>query len=409
MAVGPLKHLGKPIELGAEKEYKLEALSYGNKLEHTRPVVFEPKYATGSKTWEELDDRGKAAYILAYKKATGSHPVLQVKPNSDYAAADFEPNDWVEIISKKFDSVAQAKVFLDKYGWGHLHTSFMRGAGGKEQRLQISWARNANLFLFLASLERRSGGQADIWPFAIKGLSVPTEDHLAYYARILAGENLKTTAFSKHTMINLRGGQKYGETGRIGFEARGGSAEEKERVVDSLLVGLTTERWGRVPELWGATEFKLVTVGNDTRQVASLPAEFETRLRQELALYGAGKKGPKPSDAGRLAALVRGARFFDSPMPARLNGFDQRACVPLLNFELLPWVGKGEKGRIMSARREFMAGLAELDDRLKKNPLPPKAVGEAIAGLILRWAKQAQLAEPFGAWLDGDKRVRHFR
>jgi hypothetical protein len=246
--VGAITHRGSPIQFGGEKEFNLEGLS-GNKLEHTEPEALKPELLAqiaGDKQWAQLTDAEKARYSLEHKKLTGEFPVLRVKPNNDYVATDFEPNGWVEVISKRFDSPAEIRTFLDKFGWGHIHTSFMRGAPPEEQAQQVAWTCNANLYMFLSSLERRGG--TDLWPFAIKGLSVPTEDHLEYFARILRGEELRTTAFSKHLMLNIRSGTKYGERNRIGGETRGGVQNEKERVLDSLLTGLTDGAWGRSPQ-----------------------------------------------------------------------------------------------------------------------------------------------------------------
>jgi hypothetical protein len=391
--VGAITHRGSPIQFGGEKEFNLEGLS-GNKLEHTEPEALKPELLAqiaGDKQWAQLTDAEKARYSLEHKKLTGEFPVLRVKPNNDYVATDFEPNGWVEVISKRFDSPAEIRTFLDKFGWGHIHTSFMRGAPPEEQAQQVAWTCNANLYMFLSSLERRGG--TDLWPFAIKGLSVPTEDHLEYFARILRGEELRTTAFSKHLMLNIRSGTKYGERNRIGGETRGGVQNEKERVLDSLLTGLTDGAWGRSPQKWGEGNFKLVKVGSDASQVASLPRDFQTLL------------GAHP-DAAKLYTFVAQAQLLPNPQPARMQKFDQRACMPLLRYEELPWLSDAAKQRVVAARDRFIAGLAEAS---QKQYAGPTDSAQAIAGLIYRWAADARLAEELGGWLDGEKRQFHFR
>ncbi|MCK6552886.1 hypothetical protein L6R52_44090, partial [Myxococcota bacterium] len=426
---GPLKHLGAPVEFGAEKETNMKTMSAGDKLAPTEVQGFERALIQGKITpdmlvdgakgkpvdqiqWADLNDKGKSAYSLAYseKYSTAGKtkwPIIRAQPQANFSKVDFEPNGWIEVISSKFDTIRDAKVFLDKFGWGHIHTTWMRGASPEVQGQQTTWMRNANLWMFLDALESRgaSSGGEGFWRFAIKGLSIPTEDHLKLALDMIKGRNMTATAFSKHLHIGLRASGKYGDRNRIGFEARGGVEDQKRRVLDSLLNGLTQGQWGTQPAKYGDEQFKLISVGNVDHQVSALPAEFRSLVAKHLQEHPVGDL--KPADADRLYQLVAGATFYDGKTPAaRINAFDQRGCTPLLEFEKLSWLTDAEKKRAVDARGKFIQSLADLDKR--KAGMKPSQIGQAVADLVTAWSKDARLAEPFGRWLDGGERQKFF-
>jgi hypothetical protein len=431
MGVGPVQHLGQPVEFGAEKENRPKP--DGNAFEHTTLVNFRPAGAAGlpagslkpaaaqkavqDLTWADLTDAGKSAYYMAEDKAKRK-PILRALPNPDYADVSVEPDGWVEVISPKFDSVAAAEVFLSKWGWGHVHTSFVRGAPPEVQKQQVAWMNNACLYMMLSALERagtdvmnkpgRLEAGDNRWYFAIKGLSIPTEDQLAHASNIIGGLNAKATPFSKHMMVNARAG-KYGHKDRIGFETRGGQKEEKKRVLDSLLNGLVNGKWGSAVQRWGEGEFRMprVNLGSTGNQVKSLPAEFKDFAAASLAEHPV--PGLQPADAERLFRFVDGAQFFSAGAryEARLNKFDQRGCLPVLGFEKLPFLSEDEKARVIAARSTFLSRLSELE-KSAAGKLPPERAAAEVASLIARWAHEVKLADVFGRWLDGGERSHFF-
>lgn len=415
---GPLKHLGQPVEFGAEKESNMKSMEAGDKLQYTAAPNFrlgvvqfsadmltEAGQAKGANAigWSDLNDKGKSAYVLGVHKQTGKWPKLTVVQNKEYSKLSIEPNGWIEVISSKFDTIRDARGFLDKFGWGHIHTSWMRGAAPEVQKQQVAWMRNANLYMFLGALEGRgaSGNGETFWRFAIKGLSIPTQDHLDLAAKMIGGMNMTATAFSKHLHIGMRASGKYGSPQRIAFEARGGNADEKKRVVDSLLNGLTQERWGSAVDRHGEDDFELVHVGATEYQVKSLPHDFQKLIAEHLALLPVA--GLTANDASRLYQMVASATFYAGEVPAaRLNAFDQRACVPLLNYEAINWFTDDQRKRAIEARGWFIGALDNLDKN--RANLKPHEFGQKVADLIVQWSKKAQLGEVFGAWLDGGQR-----
>lgn len=418
--VGSIKHLGQPVQFGGEKEFNLKNMKEGEKLAHTQPANWDPRLlgqvgadmlkagaaaGVGQVAWQDLNDKGKAQYALAYKAQHGKFPVIRTTPNPDYSEIAFEKNGWIEVISKPFE-LEGLRNFLKNYGWGHVHTSWMRGAPPAEQRQQLSWMANANLWVFLNSLEQRgaSGNGEEGWRFAITGLSIPTEEHLDRAGQILGGQNKVATAFAKHLIVNIRGnGKMYGHPNRIGAETRGGDAGEKGRILDSLLGALESGKWGSVPLERGQTEFRLTRLAGDARkgnkgetlQVKSLPSEFSTQVRAHIERHGVA--GLAAQDATRLHNFVASASFYDAETPARLSKFDQRGCIPLLNYEALPFLSDEEKGRAVKARGEFIQKL----DALEKTGVRGRDAAVGIANLIADWAKSARLADAFGRWLDG--------
>lgn len=416
-----ITHRGQPVQFGGEKEFNLKKLGGTSHLEHTQqPSGYDPRLlgqvqadmlkpgvakAPDQIGWNDLNDKGKAQYAIQYKAQNGKFPVIRTTPNPDYSEIAWEKNGWIEVVSKPFDQ-AGISNFLKTYGWGHVHTSFMRGAPPAEQKQQLHWTAVANLWCFMNSLESRGadGNGEKAWRFAIKGLSIPTEEHISRFGKILGGTNMAATAFSKHLIINLRGnGKQYGNPNRIGFETRGGDQAEKSRILDALLNGLQNGHWGATPTEHGAGGFRLMGLGQDLRydqkrqelQPSSLPTEFGGRIKEHLDRHGV--PGMTAADAQRLHNFVASATLYDTPQDARLPKFDQRVGTPLLNFEDLPWLADADKQRAVGARTNFIKKL----DTLAQQGLKGRAAAEAIAEAVAGWAKEARLAEPFGKWLDG--------
>lgn len=413
-----ITHRGKEVQFGGEKEYRLQKLEAGSKLEPTTPAAWEPKLLgklsadlfkagevkpTEQLAWADLNDKGKAQYALAYKAAHGDFPLIRVTPNPDYAKITWEKNGWIEVVSNPFDASGLNK-FLKTYGWGHVHTSFMRGAPPPEQRQILFWVGMANIWSFLNSLEERgaSGNGEDAWRFDVKGLSLPTEEHLDRWAQVLGGKNKVATAFSKHCIINIRGnGKQYGHPDRIGMETRGGQTEEKRRMLDSLINGLQNGHWGAQPIERGANGFRLVRLGadlvhdkkNSALQPSSLPSDFKVLIKEHLQRRPI--EGLSVADADRLYEFTKAATLGNGHVEARIGRFDQRGCLPLLNFEALPWLSDADRERVGAARTKFLLSLSELQKAGGANS------GTAIAKLIATWAKEAKLAESIGKWLDG--------
>lgn len=422
-----IKHQGGPVQFGGEKEFNLKSLD-GNKgyLQHTRqPDGWQPNLlgnvsadmvkpgvkVDGPVQWSDLNDKGKAQYALAFKERNGKFPVIRTTPNPDYSKIAWEKNGWIEVVSEPFD-LKGIQGFLDEYGWGHVHTSFMRGAQPAEQKQMITWVGNANMYSFLNALENRNfkvnGDEG--WRFCIKGLSIPTAEHLGRYAEILGGKNRAATAYSKHTILNVRGnGKQYGNPNRIGMEARGGSTEEKKRMLNSLLHGLQGGGWGTVPDNGG---FSLPSVPpaelrrskkGGYLQPNALPKQFRTLMQDHLRNNPI--EGMSDADVGRIFDFVNGARFFDHDKTARLEQFDQRACVPLLAYEKLPWLDDAAKDRAVKARGWFMQQMNELS---KQGGLSPRDKAIKSAQIMTDWAKQAKLADAFGAWIDGKDGAQNY-
>jgi hypothetical protein len=424
-----IKHLGRPVQFGGEKEFNLKSLKGGNEyLQHTQaPAGWNPGLLgqvtgdmvkpgvklDGQIQWADLNDKGKAQYALAFKARNNNFPVIKTTPNPDYSEIAWEKNGWIEVVSKPFDLEGIQK-FLNNYGWGHIHTSFMRGAPKAEQKQMLSWVQNANLYSFLNSLENRSfevNGDAG-WRFCIVGLSIPTVQHLERYERIFGGENLQATAFAKHTIINVRGnGKQYGDPNRIGMETRGGSQDEKVRMLNSLLGGLQGNGWGAHPMAPGDSAFRLPDVRETgikspkygQYQVKKLPQDFKNLIVEHLRAHP--QAGITEADAQRMFDFVNRGQFFPTEVAARLQSFDQRACVPLLKYEALPWLSDADKARAVEARSWFIGQLNELS----KQNLNPRDTAIQSAQLMTDWGKHAKLADAFGKWLDGPNPQQYLR
>lgn len=417
-----IKHQGRPVQFGGEKEFNLKSLG-GDKdyLQHTRqPDQWQPNLlknvtadmvkpgvrVDGPVQWSDLNDKGKAQYALAYKAQSGKFPVIRTTPNTDYSKIAWEKNGWIEVVSEPFD-LEGIQGFLDEYGWGHVHTSFMRGAPKAEQDQMLAWVANANLYSFLNSLENRNfkvnGDEG--WRFCITGLSIPTVQHMERYGQIFGGTNLQATAFAKHLLFNVRGnGKQYGDRNRIGVEARGGSQDEKKRILNSLLHGLQGGGWGAHPMPHNGSKFRLPDVREMPKknakyghyQVKRLPQDFKTLMLDHLKAHPV--EGVSQADVQRIFDFVNSARFFDHDKTARLEQFDQRACVPLLAYEELPWLDEASKDRAVKARGWFVQQMSELS---KQGNLSPRDKAIRSAQVMTDWAKQARLGDAFGAWIDG--------
>jgi hypothetical protein len=289
----------------------------------------------------------------------------------------------------------------------------MRGGGSPLIQKQLTWMRNANLWCFLNGLAERgaSGNDESHWKFSIKGLSIPTEQHLELAGRILGGENMTATAFSKHLIVNVRGSGMYGHRNRVGFETRGGSKPEKERMVDSLLDGLVNGNWGLPGEVQDG--FSIVKLAPDELkydrkrrllQVKTLPREFGARITEHLAKHPI--PGMQASDGQRLFEFVSRSTFYPNggAPDARLPTFDQRACVPLLNYEDLPWLNEEERQRVITARTDFISKLNALSAE------NPDAVTRAqrVCNLIVEWVRQSQVHQALGRWIDGPNGQQRF-
>ncbi len=407
-----------PVQTGAEKEFNLRKMDAGRKLDGTIPSAWDASLLgnvtqdllqagvavkpSAQVAWTDLNDKGKAQWALAYKARHGNFPKMQALPGAEYTKIEFEKNGWIEVISNPFDDVDELADFLKNFGWGHVHTSFMRGGGPEVIQRQITWMRNANLWCFLDALATRGarGNDEDHWKFSIKGLSIPTEQHLELGAEILGGKNMFATAFSKHLIVNVRGSGAYGHRDRVGFETRGGTAPEKARIVDSLLDGLVNGNWG----FDGKDGLRLLRLAPDELhydskrrplQVKSLPREVADRI-----------EAVKPGEGQRLYRFMAGSTFYPggAQPEARLPTFDQRGGLPLLNYEDLPWLSGEERERVVAARNDFVEKLAALADQ---NP-EPVARAQAIADLIVAWARESRLHEAFGRWLDGPNGEQKF-
>jgi hypothetical protein len=422
------KTRGALIQTGAEKEYNPTKLAGGTKLDPTRPKAFDPSLLgdltqdmlkdgvamkpAAQVAWDDLNDNGKVQWALRYKARHGDFPTIFANPGAEYSKISFEPNGWVEVISNPFDDVGKLGGFLQNFGWGHIHTSFMRSGNPEVVKQQVTWMRNANLWCFLNSLAERGGsgnGEAH-WRFSIKGLSIPTEQHLELAAEIFNGKNMFATAFSKHLLMNARGaGEKgYGHRDRVGFETRGGTTEEKKRMIDSLLDGLVNGTWGTPAA--GPDGLRMLRLAPDELrydkkqkllQVKTVPREVVTRIAEHTAKHPIDGVDPQ-----RLYNFLAGATFYPggAQKEARMTGFDQRVGVPLLNYEDLPWLDDAAKQRVVTARGHFIEKLAALE----REGADPVARTLQICDLMKTWANEAQLHDAFGRWLDGPNGRQQF-
>lgn len=420
-----VRHRSQPVQFGAEKELKLTSIEAGpGKLAGTSHAGFQSSYfgdtvdgslLHGQQTrpsreigWDDLNDAGKAAYALRFRDTQGKFPKLQAKPGADYAKVAFEKNGWIELISTKFDDLSGLKGFLDDYGWGHVHISFMRGQPEPQQKETLSWLALSNVWSFVSALEDRGSGNGKEpnWRYAIKGLSIPTEEHMERFAGMMSGRNRPATAFAKHLVVNLRGnGRLYGDPNRIGIEIRGGVKKEKVVMLNSLLDGLADggegARMGSTPFAWGSVPFRLPRLGADVRrttkgglaQVKSVPRDFENMAREHLAAH------PNPNLAADVPAkafrYVSGATVAKGSTAARLERFDQRVCIPLLAYEALPFMAPEEKARAVEARGWFLSELSQQADQ----GLGPAEAGKAIAELTAQWARRARLDAPLRRYM----------
>lgn len=419
-------HRGRPVQFGAEKEMRLEGLKAGKAVfADTDASRFDPKVfgeqvpsdflldkvakPAGEVKWDQLNDAGKARYALRFRETKGDFPKITPDAGSDFSKIEFESNGWIEVISPKLDTLDQLKAFTNDYGWGHVHVSFMRGQPAEKQQEMLSWLAVSNVWSFVEALEERGakGNGEDTWRYAIKGLSTPTEEHLMRYGDMLGGKDRTATAFSKHLVVNLRAKRMgYGEPDRIGVEVRGGVSSEKKVILDSLLDGLSDDEgargaFGSKPFAWGSNDFRLPRLGKDARssskgtllQVKSLPSDFQTMLSEHLAEYGGA------GDAAQMYRFVAGASLSERPRSARLDAFDQRACIPLLKYEALPFLDDAAKQRAVEARGRFVAGL----DALARQGARGVEAGRAFAKLTETWAKDARLGASLRSFMTGGK------
>lgn len=417
------KATGSPIQTGAEKEYSPKKLAGQDRLDQTRAQSYDASLLgaevgaellkdgvqakpAAQVRWEDLNDKGKVEWATAYRQRHRKWPKIYAQPGAEYSKISFEPNAWVEVISNAFDDVDDLAKFLNEYGWGHVHTSFMRGGGPEVVKNQVTWMRNANLWCFISSLADRgpSGNGEDHWRFSIKGLSIPTEQHLDLASEILDHKTMTATAFSKHLIVNARGSGSYGDRNRVGFETRGGTSKEKKKMLDSLLDGLVNGVWGTPAE--GEDGLKLMNLApNELRkdrkgrllQVKSVPREFATLISRHLEAHPI--EGLDANTGQRLLRFVSDATFYPggAKKAARLTGFDQRIGIPLLNYEDLPWLSDQEKERAVAARGDFIEKLAALEQQAPD----PVARALQVSQLAADWAKKSGLGPAFGRWIDG--------
>ncbi|MCK6552298.1 hypothetical protein L6R52_41090 [Myxococcota bacterium] len=407
-----LSHRGHLVQVGAEKELSMKSLPPNmDRFDETNPARWEPQLAAFTAdqldpaarakkadqlTWQDLNDAGKAAWITAYRKQYGGDPEILVSP----AAPDIDRIDWehtgeLEAVSDVFSDVGKLKGFLDKFGWGHITTSFMRGMPKEERNQMLSFTALANLYVFTHGLEERGAdSRAEKgWRFTIKPLAVPTEEHLKVFDGMF-DKNRTATAFSKHNQLSIRAGGKYGDPNRIAFEVRGGDVDEKRRLQNAIFASLNESKWGAQPFEWGSNGFRLVKLGLDVtaadpQQVKSLPRDFEALAAQV--------PGVDAAKAKRIFDLVAGAKFADAPAPARITQFDQRAAIPFLPWKELPFLDDATKARVVAAQQ----GLANRLDGLAQQGLAPRAAAEQISDALAAWAKEARISEALGRWLDG--------
>ncbi len=412
--VAEINHRGNPVMFGAEKEHKMSALasSGADRLDLTQPTRWEPALvphyspdmfdagaapkAGEAITWKGLNDNGKQAWITAYRAKYGADPEIIV----DAADKKLDRIDWehtgeLEVVSDVFTQTKDLSNWLKEHGWGHITTSFMRGMPAEERKEMLSFVALANLYVFSHGLEARGadvGGEKG-WRFVIKPLGIPTEEHIKIFDGIF-DKNRLATAFSKHNQVNIRGSGKYGDPNRIAFEVRAGDSADKARVQNAIFNSLKENKWGAAPFQWGTGKFRLVKLGldvanKDPNQVKSLPADFRT-LAAEI-------KGVDGATADRIYQFVSNARFADEAKNARITQFDQRACIPLLAFGELPGFDAATKARLEKAQQNFVRNL----DGLAKKNLDPKAAAGAISDAIVTWAKEAQISDALGRWIDG--------
>jgi hypothetical protein len=408
-----LQHRGHPVQVGAEKELGMKTLS-GNldRFDETDPVRWDPNLTQfsadqldpaarakpkGQITWQDLNDSGKGAWITAYRERYGNDPEIRVSPNQpQYDRIDWEHTGELEVVSDVFNEVGKLNEFLDKFGWGHITTSFMRGVPREERNEMLSFVAISNLYVFIHGLEERGadGRGEKGWRFTIKPLGIPTEEHIKVFDSIF-DRNRKATAFSKHNQFNIRGNGKYGDPNRIAFELRGGDVDDKRRIQNALFNSLNESKWGKEPFQWGQEGgFRLVRLGvdvanNEPNQIAQLPRDFET--------LAAGVPGVTAQTAQRVFNLVNNAQFHDGPKPARIQRFDQRAAIPLLPYDKLNFLDAATKQRVVRAQQSFVKTL----DNLAKQNLGPKDAAERISDAIVTWAREARISEALGRWIDG--------
>ncbi len=416
-----LTHRGQPIQTGSEKEFLKALKDNAQRFEHTTAPNFNARHLGGQVgpddvvaaakgkpvdqlRWEDLTDLGKSNYALKHKAAVKKKPLIKAKPEADFANVAMEPDGSLELISPAFHDLQDQKNFHNKYGWGHVHVSFVEGAPPQERSESLTWIGMANMFPFLNALESRGakGNGEEGWRFAIKTLSVPTEAHLDRFAQILDGKSLIATTFAKHLNINVRGKRgQYGPRNRIGAETRGGTQSEKARVVDGLLESLVTNNWGAQPLARGASDFRFVkmqpgelrkSTKGSIMQIASLPKDFKLLMDEHLQAHPNGGV-----DTAKLFSFVDNAKFYDRKKESRLERFDQRACTPLLKWEALPFLPEATKQRAVAARTTFINKLADV----QKQGLTGRDAALAISTLMENWAKEASLAKDLGNWMDG--------
>ncbi|MBK6688827.1 MAG: glutamate--tRNA ligase [Deltaproteobacteria bacterium] len=355
-------------------------------------------------TWADLNDKGRSHYLEAHKAANGAYPAIRPAPGGKLATVEYGEEGTIRWTSGTLTSVGRTEALMKQHGWGPVTTSFVRGDPVEVCEQQVAWLRNANLYMLIAGLEARGakGNGEEFWRFAVSEQTLPTEENLAIALKVLNGANPKRTAFADNLQVSVHAGKE----NRAVVETRGGHEVEKARVLDSLMNGLANGIWGSFLERHGQGEFALPTLEAREAQ-PGLPAAFEALVAQQIAKHPELRLA---ADAAKqIAAYVGSAQFYAAEAPERrLNGFDQRACLPFLEFDRLPWLTPDDKARVAGATTQLLAQLAQLSRPGAYQGLPKEQLGLQITQLMVAWAQQAQLAEPFGRWLDGPVRRSFF-
>lgn len=418
---------GGPIRLSTEHEFTFTKMAKlkkpGDRLGEIEVEGFHPDLipatvdATGMRpeaaqkarnllTWADLNDKGRALYLEAHKAAHGAYPALRPAEGSKLATVEYGAEEGtVRWTSGTLTSVGRTEALMKQHGWGPMSLSFVRGDAVEVCEQQVAWLRNANLYLIIAGLEARGakGNGEEIWRFAVSENTLPTEENLAIALKVLNGANPKRTPFADNLQVSVHAGKE----DRAIVETRGGHEVEKARVLDSLMNGLANGVWGSFLERHGQGDFQLPRLGEAKAQ-AGLPPAFEALVASQIAKHP--EQRLKAETARQIAAYVGSAKFYAGEAPERrLNAFDQRACLPFLDYDRLPWLTADDKARVDAATTNLLAQLAQLSRPGAYEALPKEQLGLQITQLMVAWAQQAQLAEPFGRWLDGPVRRSFFQ
>lgn len=351
-------------------------------------------------TWSDLNDKGRSLYLEAHKAAHGAYPAIRPAEGSKLATVEYGAEGTIRWTSGTLTSFGRTEAILKQHGWGPVTTSFVRGDPVEVVEQQVAWLRNANLYMIIAGLEARGakGNGEEFWRFAVSEQTLPTEENLSLVSQVLGGANLERTPFADHLQVSVHAG----EENRAVVETRGGHDVEKSRVLDSLMNGLANGIWGSFLERHGQGEFTLPKLEAPEEQ-RGLPPAFEVLVAEQLAKHPELRLAAKT--AKQIATCVASATFYAGEAPERrLNGFDQRACLPFLDYERLPWLTPDDKVRVGAATANLLSQLAQQSQPAAYQGLPKEQLGLQLTQLFVAWAQQAQLAEPFGRWLDGPVR-----